>query len=53
MEDLGWDEIGNKLKCLRYDNGGEFYKNKFNSYYPLNGIWRVKIIARTPHENGV
>ena len=42
-----------KLKCLRSDNGGEYYSKEFESYYSHNGICREKIVPGTPQENGV
>ena len=47
------NEIGNKLKCLRSDNGGEYYNKEFDSYCSYHGIRREKTVPRTPQENGV
>ena len=47
------NEIGNKLKCLRLDNGGEYYNKGFDNYYSYNGICRQKTVPGTPQENGV
>jgi len=41
------------LKCLRSDNGGEYFKKEFDSYYSENGIHKEKIVLGTPQENGV
>ena len=41
------------LKCLIYDNGGEYCSKEFNSYCSQNGICREKKVSRTPQENGV
>ena len=42
------NEIGKKLKCLRSDNGGEYYSNEFDKYYSYHGIRRKKTILGTP-----
>ena len=47
------NEIGKMLKCLRFDNGGEYCSKDFDSYCSHNGIHREKTIPRTPQENGV
>ena len=47
------NETGKKLKCLRFDNGGEYCSHEFEDYCSTNGIRRQKIIPRTPQENGV
>ena len=47
------NKIGKKLKCLRYDNGGEYCSHKFEGYCSTNSICRQKTIPRTPQENGV
>ena len=52
-KDLVENETGNKLKCFRYDNGGEYYSNEFNSYCSYSGICREKTVPGTPQENGV
>jgi transposase InsO family protein len=41
------------VKCLRSDNGGEYYSKDFDDYYSYHGIRREKIAPRTPQENGV
>ena len=35
------NEIGKRLKCLRYDNGGEYYIKESDSCCSYNGIHRV------------
>jgi len=47
------NEIGNKLKCLMLDNGGEYCSKEFNDYCSQNGIRRERIVLGTPQENGV
>jgi transposase InsO family protein len=41
------------LKCLRSDNGGEYFKKEFDDYCSYHGIRREKIVPGTPQENGV
>jgi transposase InsO family protein len=41
------------LKCLRLDNGGEYYSKEFDDYCSYHGIRREKIVPLTPQENGV
>ena len=47
------NETNSKLKCLKFDNGGEFCNNEFDSFCSHNGIRRIKVVPRTPQENGV
>ena len=47
------NEIGKKLKCLRFDNGGEYCNHEFEDYFSTNGIQTQKTVPRTPQENGV
>jgi transposase InsO family protein len=47
------NETRKKLKCLRSDNGGEYFSKKFDYYYSYHGIRREKTVPRTPQENGV
>ena len=35
---LAENETGKRLKCLRYDNGGEYCSKEFDSYCSQNGI---------------
>lgn len=46
-------ESGCKLKCLRYDQGGEFTSNEFQKYYERHGIRRQYSAPWTPQKNGV
>ena len=41
------------MKCLRSDNGGEYWSKEFNRYCSENGIRREKTVPGTPQENGV
>ena len=50
---LAKNETGKRLKCLRFDNGGQYYNKGFNSYCSHNGIHKEKIVPRTPQENGL
>ena len=47
------NDTGKMLKCLRSDNGGEYYSKEFDSYCSHNGICREKTVPGTPQENGV
>ena len=47
------NKTGKMLKCLGYDNGGEYCNKEFDSYYNHNAICREKIVPGTPQENGV
>jgi hypothetical protein len=42
------NEMDSKIKCLRYDNGGEFKPKEFMDYCSDHGIKRQLFIARTP-----
>ena len=46
-------ETGRKLKCLRFDNRGEYTSRVFESYCTKNGIRHEKTILDTPQHNGV
>jgi transposase InsO family protein len=47
------NEMDSKIKCLRYDNGGEFTSKEFMDYCSKHGIKRQFFISRTPQQNGV
>jgi hypothetical protein len=34
------NEMDSRIKCLRYDNGGEFTSKEFMDYYRCHGIKR-------------
>ena len=53
MEYLDENEIGKRMKCLRYDNKGEYYNKEFHIYCSYHGIHREKRVLGTPQENGV
>ena len=45
------NEMDSKIKCLRYDNGGEFTSKEFMDYFNGHGIKRQLFVARTPRQN--
>ncbi|KAK3043026.1 hypothetical protein RJ639_002594 [Escallonia herrerae] len=47
------NETGNKVKCLKSDNGGEYRDGGFQEYCSNNGIRLIRTIKRTPRENGL
>jgi transposase InsO family protein len=47
------NEMDSRIKCLRYDNGGEFTSKEFRDYCSNHGIKRQFSIARIPQHNGV
>jgi hypothetical protein len=47
------NEMVSKIKCLRYDNGGEFTSEEFMDYCNIHGIKRQFFVGRTPQHNGV
>ena len=46
-------QIGKKVKCLRTDNGMEFYSMEFNQFCKNEEIIRHRIVRYTPQQNGV
>ena len=42
------NETSKKLKCLRFDNGGEYYNHEFKDYFSTNGIFRYSFFSTTP-----
>ena len=53
FKELVENEIGSRIKCLRFDNGGEFTSDEFNKYCEEHEIKRHFLVARTPQQNGV
>ncbi|KAK3023141.1 hypothetical protein RJ639_043980 [Escallonia herrerae] len=47
------NETGNKVKCLKSDNGGEYRNGGFQEYCSNNGIRLIRTVKRTPQENGL
>jgi transposase InsO family protein len=46
-------QFGHQLQRLRTNNGGEYVKNKFTTYYTMRGIQMKHIIPYTPQQNDV
>jgi hypothetical protein len=42
-----------RLKCLRSDNGGEYFSKDFDDYCSYHGTRRENTVPGTPQENGV
>ena len=47
------NEIEEKIKCLRSENGGDFTSKYFDIFYETHGIKRQFSAASTPQQNGV
>jgi hypothetical protein len=47
------NETKKRLKCLRSNNGGEYFSKEFDDYYSYQGIHREKTVPGTPQENGL
>ena len=47
------NEMDSKVKCLRFDNEGEFTSKEFMDYCSRHGIKRQLSITRTYQHNGV
>ena len=47
------NETSLKLKCLKSDNGSEYYDNRFVEFFANWGIKRVKKVSKNPHQNSV
>jgi transposase InsO family protein len=47
------NEMDSRIKCLRFNNGGEFTLKKFMDYCIIHGIKKKFYVARTPQQNGV
>ncbi|KAE8673309.1 Rho termination factor, putative isoform 1 [Hibiscus syriacus] len=45
-------DSGNKIKCFRTDNGGEYTSEEFDDFYRKEGIKRQFTVANTPQQNG-
>ncbi|KAE8667244.1 hypothetical protein F3Y22_tig00112428pilonHSYRG00010 [Hibiscus syriacus] len=46
-------DSGNKIKCFRTDNGGEYTSEEFDDFCRKEGIKRQFTVANTPQQNGV
>jgi transposase InsO family protein len=47
------NQIGMKIKTLRFDNGGEFVSKKFDDFSHKCGIQQQTSAPYTPQQNGV
>ncbi|KAH0647717.1 hypothetical protein KY290_033702 [Solanum tuberosum] len=47
------NQVGNKVKVLRTDRGGEFLSQEFKLFCEENGIHRELIAPYTPEQNGI
>lgn len=45
------NQTSKKVKCLRIDNGLEFFSREFNEFCKEEGIARQYIIRNTPKQN--
>ena len=46
-------DMGNQVKALRSDNGGEYISNEFKNFCNKEGIQRELIVPHNTQENGV
>eukprot|EP00253_Pinus_taeda_P008740 PITA_08740 len=46
-------ELGNKVKALRSDNGGEYVSNEFKNFCAVEGIKQELTTPHNPQHNGV
>ena len=46
-------QIGNKIKCLRSDNGGEYVNEEFKTYCREYSIHVEYTAPHSPHQNGI
>jgi hypothetical protein len=46
-------QIGHKMKCFRFDNGGKFMSKQFNQFCIENGILRQPTFPYSLQQNGV
>ncbi|GJS86807.1 putative RNA-directed DNA polymerase [Tanacetum coccineum] len=47
------NEINLRVKCLKFDNGGEYSSREFIEYCAENGIRMLKTVPKIPQQNGV
>ena len=47
------NETRKRLKCLRSNNGGEYFSKEFDDYFSYHGICREKTVPGTPQERCV
>lgn len=53
FKSLAENQTGNKIKCLRTDNGGEYTSIELENYLKTNGIRHQTTVPYTPQQNGV
>ena len=53
IEGLDWDASGQKIKILRYDNGGEYVSNELLHICSQSGIQIQHSVPYTPQQNDV
>jgi hypothetical protein len=46
-------EKGVNIKCLRFDEGGEYFSNEFSEYLKEHGIHNKYACSYSPHQNGI
>ena len=46
-------QMGNKIKCLRSDNGGEYINEEFKTYCKEHGIHIEYTAPHSPHQNRI
>jgi transposase InsO family protein len=46
------NQIGNKSKVLRSDNGGEYTSNEFKNFFNKKWIKRETLLPYKPQQNG-
>lgn len=47
------NESNVRIKCLRFDRGGEFTSTYINVFCEDNGIHRKNLVHKTPQQNGI
>jgi transposase InsO family protein len=47
------NQLDKKIKRFRFDRGGEYFSNEFDSFYVKHGIIHERTPPYLPHSNGV
>jgi hypothetical protein len=47
------NQLDKKIKRFRFDRGGEYFSNEFDSFYAKHGIIHERTSPYLPHSNGV